>query len=167
VLYATHGYAYFFAYAVFFSALIVTVRTDLEHMLISRLATIGVIPIAWILSLLGLLPISLSTSLLGSFIGYGSLWLVAYLFYALTKKHGLGEGDFDLLALIGAFCGPQGVFIALLVGSWIGTLVSLIYIIASKKNLQVKIPFGPFLALGAMCYVLWHNTIEHIIFSLI
>ena len=151
---------YFFGYAIFFSALIVTVRTDLEHMLISRLATIGMLPCAWILSYFGMLPITLWESLIGTLIGYASLWIVAHLFYLITKKHGLGEGDFDLLALIGAFCGIEGVCIAVFVGSWIGTVISIGYIITSRKNLQVKIPFGLFLALGAMCYVVLQNDIH-------
>ena len=152
---------YFIAHALFFSALIVTIRTDLEHMLISRLATIGMIPLAFILSYLGMLPINLSESLFGTVVGYLALWIVARIFYGLTGKHGLGEGDFDLLALIGAFCGAEGVFITILIGSWVGTVVSMIYIVASKKkNLQIKVPFGPFLALGAISYVIWHNAIE-------
>lgn len=158
---------HFIAHAIFFSALIVTIRTDLEYMLISRLATIGVIPAAWLLSYFGMLPITLPASLLGTLIGYLALWIVARIFYALTKKHGLGEGDFDLLALIGAFCGAQGVFITILLGSWLGTIVSMIYIIASKKkNLQLKVPFGPFLALGAMSYVIWQDAIERFLFIL-
>ena len=154
---------YFFAYALFFSALLVTVRTDLEYMLISRLTTIGVIPCAWLLSYFGMLPITLYTSIVGTVVGYASLWIIAYIFYALTKKHGLGEGDFDLLALIGAFCGSGGVFITVLIGSWIGTFISIVYIIAAKKNLQAKIPFGPFLAFGAMCYVIGQDAIEQLL----
>lgn len=154
---------HFFSHALFFSALIVTVRTDLEYMLISRLATLGMIPFAWICSFAGLLPIDLKESILGACVGYLSLWVVARIFYAATKKHGLGEGDFDLLALIGAFCGPQGVLISLLIGSWFGTAISLMYIVACKKNLQVKIPFGPFLAFGAMSYVIWQSHIEQLL----
>lgn len=167
--FALYAYAptYFYAHAVFFSALIVTVRTDLEHMLISRLATIGVIPIAWTLSYFGMLPITLAGSLIGAIIGYLSLWIVAHIFYTLTKKHGLGEGDFDLLALIGAFCGTPGVFIAILIGSWVGTIASILYIIASrKKSLHIKVPFGPFLALGAMSYVIWQDAIEQLLLML-
>lgn len=166
---ALYAYApeYFFAHAIFFSALIVTVRTDLEYMLICRLATVGIIPIAWILSYFGMLPITLPASLLGTVIGYLALWIVARVFYALTKKHGLGEGDFDLLALIGAFCGIPGVFISILIGSWVGTIASMIYIIASrKKSLNIKVPFGPFLALGAMCYVIWQDVIEQLLLML-
>lgn len=166
ILLYTYAPDHFIAHAIFFSALIVTVRTDLEYMLISRLATIGVIPLAWTLSYLGFLPISLPESFIGTIVGYLALWIVARIFYALTGKHGLGEGDFDLLALIGAFCGVGGVFTAILIGSWVGTVVSMIYIVASKKkSLQIKVPFGPFLALGAMSYIIWHSAIERFLVS--
>jgi leader peptidase (prepilin peptidase)/N-methyltransferase len=161
-----HQPEYFMGYALFFSALLVIVRTDLQYMLISRLSSIGMIPFAWILSYFNILPLTLSASLLGTVVGYLTLWLVAYLFYALTKKHGLGEGDFDLLALIGSFCGIEGVFISILIGSWVGTIISLAYIAISGKNIHIKVPFGPFLAFGAMSYVIWHDVIEQFLITL-
>ncbi len=151
---------FFPAYALFFSALIVTIRTDLEYMLISRMVTLALLPVAWLLSYFQLLPITLTQSLIGSLLGFFSLFFIAQTFYFLTKKHGIGEGDFDLLALIGAFTGAKGVFFTLLIGSWIGSIISIAYIIIAGKNVQAKIPFGPFLALGTMSYVLWHNSIE-------
>ncbi len=154
---------YFLAYALFFSALIVTIRTDLEYMLISRMVTLALLPIGWLLSYFHLLPIDLTQSLIGSLLGFFSLFFIAQIFYLLTKKHGIGEGDFDLLALIGAFTGARGVFFTLLIGSWIGSIISIAYIIIARKNAQAKIPFGPFLALGAMSYVLWHDLIEQVV----
>jgi leader peptidase (prepilin peptidase)/N-methyltransferase len=154
---------YFPAYAFFFSALIVIIRTDLEYMLISRASTLWLIPCAYALSYLNMLPLTLQESVIGSIVGYLTLFLVAHIFYLITKKQGMGEGDFDLLALIGAFVGLQGIFITLLIGSWIGTIAGIAYIFIGGKNLQVKIPFGPFLAFGAMSYVLWHDAIEQII----
>lgn len=147
------------AYAVFFSALLVSIRTDLEHMLISRLATIGMIPFAYFFAAIGLLPIALWQSLVGSVIGYLILYLIATIFYGITKKHGLGEGDFDLLAMIGAFIGLDGICITLSIGSWVGLIVGLGYILFAGKHFRIKIPFGPFLALGAMSYVFLQKPI--------
>ncbi len=151
---------YLFAYVIFFSALIVIIRTDLEHMLIMQATTLYIIPIAYVLSYTNMLPISLWQSVIGSCIGYGSLWSIAYLYYICTKKQGLGAGDFDLLACIGAFTGVEGVLCTLLIGSWLGSIISIVYILYTKQGMQTRIPFAPFLALGAMIYVCLQDAIH-------
>src|SRR5205085_7679082 len=54
------SYRYFFAYFIFISALIVTIRSDIETMLISRYVTLFLVPIAFIFSWLNMIPIPLS-----------------------------------------------------------------------------------------------------------
>jgi len=73
----------------------------------------------------------------------------------------MGEGDFDLLFLIGAFTGIIGCWATITIGSMIGSIVGIIniaYLRLSTTNtdasLTTKIPFGPFLALGAILYVM-------------
>lgn len=147
--------SYFLGYFIFFSALIITIRTDLDEMLISGYATTYLIPVGFFLSFFQLIPISIIDSILGASIGYGSLSLIASLFHRLTKKEGLGQGDMDLLGFIGAFTGIYGCWISLLLASIFGSLVGIIYLSITKKNTHhTRIPFGPFLALGAMSFVL-------------
>ena len=147
---------YFFGYFIFFSALIVSIRTDLAEMLISRYATLFLIPAGCILSYLELLPLTMMQSIVGALVGYGLLYLIAALFYRSTKKEGLGQGDMDLLSFIGAFTGIYGCWISLLLASVFGSLIGIIYLNITKQNTQVtRIPFGPFLALGAMGFVLF------------
>jgi len=62
---------YFFGYFILISALIVTIRSDLETMLISRYVTLCLVPFGLLFSALGLLPISLTESIVGSFVGFG------------------------------------------------------------------------------------------------
>lgn len=166
-IFALHQYVphtYFFGYFILFSALIVTVRTDLEHMLIAQEVCLYPIPLACILSYNGLLPINLSQSICGAVIGYGLLWSIARLYYLVTKQHGLGEGDFDLMALIGAFTGIEGVISSLFIASWIGTIVGIIYLLLYKQSRECRLPFAPFLSCGAMIYVYFQNSI-HIWFT--
>jgi leader peptidase (prepilin peptidase) / N-methyltransferase len=146
---------YFFSYFILFSALIVTIRTDMEKMLISRLVTLYLIPLGFLLSYYNLLPISSLQSLIGSILGFFSLYIINKIFYIFTKKQGIGEGDFELLALIGSFTGPIGVFYSIFIGSILGSLLGIILIILNKSNLQSKLPFGPFLANGAIIYILF------------
>lgn len=150
---------YFAAYFIFFSALIVSVRSDLETMLISRYVTLFLVPAGFLLSGVGLLPITLTQSILGALGGYALLWGTAQFFFLFTRKEGIGQGDVELLALIGAFTGIAGAWISLLIGSLAGSLIGLSYIALTKIGRNAKIPFGPFLALGAFGYVFFREPL--------
>jgi leader peptidase (prepilin peptidase) / N-methyltransferase len=153
---------YFPAYFFFFSALIISIRTDLESMLISRWVSIFAVPVGWILAGLGFLPITLKVSVVGSLAGYLLLWIVGHVFMLITKQPGLGLGDVELLSFIGAFIGPLGAWITLIVGSFLGTIGGTIQWAATKSR---KIPFGPFLALGAISYVLFQSQLIRLFIS--
>jgi leader peptidase (prepilin peptidase)/N-methyltransferase len=150
------------AYMLFFSALIITIRTDLETLLISRFVTLFLAPAGLIFSYFNLIPISLMQAMAGFIFGYSVLYFVAYLFHFFTQKEGLGQGDVELLAFIGAFTGVIGCWLSLLIGSISGSLVGLILMITKKE--QKLIPFGPFLALGAITYLLLQQSLLSLIF---
>ena len=59
-------------------------------------------------------------------------------------------GDVKFLAFIGAFIGPLPTVIALFAASLLGTIYGIIYLTATKQGRKTPIPFGPFLALGAL-----------------
>lgn len=146
------------AYGLFFSALIISMRTDIEAMLLISWVTAGLIPLGLLLSAMGYLPLTLLESFLGASFGGGILWLVRYLFWLFRKQEGMGWGDIELLAGIGAFVGPIGVCMTLLLGSLTGSLVGLaILACSSSQTGQLRLPFGAFLAAAAMAYVLWGN----------
>lgn len=150
--------AYFASYFFFFSALIVTIRTDLETMLISRFVSLYAVPIGFLCAYLHLLPISLYQSTLGAITGFLFLWLVAHLFYKITGKIGMGDGDPELLAFIGSFTGFFGWWTSLLLASLLGSLIG-IPLALYTKNRSLKLPFGPFLAFGALTFVLFQRYI--------
>lgn len=142
----------FISYFIFFSALIINIRTDLENMVISQLFSIYLVPLGLILAYFNFTQISFKESLLGAFVGYFSLWLIAKLFKFFAKKEGLGVGDMELLAMIGSFLGPLGIYFSVLIGSITGLIFGLIYLLVTKKDKQTPFPFGPFLSLGALFY---------------
>ncbi|MBS1986931.1 prepilin peptidase [Candidatus Dependentiae bacterium] len=156
---------YFPAYFLFFSALLVTIRTDLETLLIARLCTIHLIPIALLLSAVDLLPLSFFESMFGAALGYLLLYGMMHFFTRLTGKQGMGLGDLDLLACIGAFTGPSGAWISLLIGSTCGSIAGCVMMLIMKRSKEEPLPFGPFLALGAMIYVLWQQQLLAMLFS--
>ena len=144
---------YWVGYGIFFSALIITIRTDLETMLIFRPVSIGFVPIGFLCSSLRLLPLTPTHSILGALFGYGTLWLIAWIFRYLRNIEGLGEGDLELLAMIGSFIGPTGAWISLFLGSVIGSIVGIVLL---RKSRNQAVPFGPWLSLGAIIFALMH-----------
>lgn len=145
---------YFFAYFILFSALIVNMRSDIEMMLISRFTTWGIIPLGLVLSIMQGLPITLISSLWGMSIGYFSLYSISWLFFKITGKRGIGEGDFDLLALIGTFVGPWYCWQTLWFGSVLGSCYGLFLLYMRRSTRSQPIPFGPFLSVSAIGIIL-------------
>ena len=138
------------AYFILFSALIVSIRSDLETMLISRYMTLFLVPLGIAFSYFGLLPINLWQSIAGSLFGYLLLWSIARLFLRITGKKGMGEGDFELLSLIGSFLGLSGTWYSLMLGAIAGSLIGLFMVHSHHATRNTKIPFAPFLALAAI-----------------
>lgn len=151
---------YWIAYALFFSALIVTIRTDLEYMLISQHMTIYLIPLNLLAAAFGMLPLSLSESIVGALVGYGFLYLISFVSSTLMGKRAIGEGDLDLLALIGSCTGIIGCWLSLTIGALLGSVIGGTYLIMSGKSYKNPIPFAPFLAAGAIIYVLYEEILQ-------
>lgn len=147
------------AYSIFFSALLVTIRTDLEFMLISRYASVFLIPLGLFFSSYHYIELSFFESIVGTLTAYLFLRLASIIFFKLAKKEGMGEGDAELLAFIGSFIGLGGWWISLIVASLFGSLYGIGYMIWTQKKDSTKIPFGPFLALGALAYVLFQDQL--------
>jgi leader peptidase (prepilin peptidase)/N-methyltransferase len=72
---------------------------------------------------------------------------------------GMGGGDVKLLAMIGAFIGWKGVLFTILCSSFIGTVVGVTLMLVSSADSKYAVPFGPFLSLGAVIYVLWGEVL--------
>ncbi len=162
LLYITVPTHYFFAYFIFFSALIVTIRSDIETMLISRFMTIFLAPLGCAFSVYGLLPLSLKESISGALFGYFFLLSINYIFKSLRNQNGIGQGDFDLMLFIGSFTGILGCWISITLGSMIGSLYGISTLFLSNNDHSfhnLKIPFGPFLAFGALLFVLAQKQI--------
>jgi leader peptidase (prepilin peptidase) / N-methyltransferase len=68
-------------------------------------------------------------------------------------REAMGRGDLKFIAAIGAFLGWRGVLCSIFAGSLVGTLVGLTTIILGKRAASAKIPFGPYLAVGALLWM--------------
>jgi leader peptidase (prepilin peptidase)/N-methyltransferase len=87
--------------------------------------------------------------------GGGTLLVVAWGYQLITGKDGMGGGDIKLLAMIGAFLGWQGVLFTIMASSVIGTGVGVVAMLRAGKDMKMAMPFGPFLAMGAIIYLFW------------
>jgi leader peptidase (prepilin peptidase)/N-methyltransferase len=149
----------FISHLLFFTALIVATRTDLHDMVIFQGSTLFVIPFGFLASFFGLTRITLIESVIGVIFGYGVLWMIGIIFKIVMKREGIGHGDFEILALIGAFLGLWGVWFSLMLASIVGLFVTGAYLWLSGKSRSTRIPFVPFLALGATLFFFFQDQL--------
>ena len=156
----------------FTAALVLITFIDLDHFFIPDEVSLPGILIGLGASLL---PggIGLVDSLLGTVLGGGVLWALAWSYERATGVEGMGFGDVKLLAMIGAFLGWQALPVVMIVASVAGSLAGVLAIFGAQGRAAMRrvraqfgwralpvfirrrarttaIPFGPFLALGAV-----------------
>ena len=153
-------------YYAFIATLLVITFIDIDHQIIPDVITLPGIPIFFAASF-ALTQITFVESLIGIVVGGGSLFLVAWLYHLLTKKEGMGGGDIKLLAMIGAVIGWKGVLFTIFVASAVGTLVGMLIILKTRKTMKLAVPFGPFLALGGISYILFGPQLINWYFNLL
>lgn len=92
-------------------------------------------------------------SLAGFAFGGGILLLISEVYLRLRRRIGLGFGDVKLLAMIGAFLGIEGAFYSMFLGSLFGAVFGITLMLVYRKNSAYQLPFGPYLAVGAVLYL--------------
>ncbi len=146
------------AYAAFYSALLVITGTDLSHTIIPDSVTLPGIVVG-VISAATILPVGLMNSLLGVLIGGGLLWGLAVVSPYLFGKEGMGGGDIKLLGMVGAFLGWRPALLTIMIGALVGSVLGLSLIAFKILRRDEYIPFGPFLALGALISLFFHQHI--------
>ena len=92
----------------------------------------------------------LGSSVTGAAVGAGVIWGLALLGKLIYKKDAVGDGDIFLMGGIGALCGWQGVVSCVVMASFFGSLYGVTLLILKRADRMSHMPFGPFLALGAI-----------------
>jgi leader peptidase (prepilin peptidase)/N-methyltransferase len=145
-------------YTALVAALIVVSFIDLDEQIIPDVISLPGIVLGLVVSALGQGP-RLFDSIIGVLVGGGILYAVAVGYRVLTGREGMGGGDIKLLAMIGAFLGWRGVLVTLIIGSFTGAVVGISLIVARRTQSRIPIPFGPFLALGAVCALVFGDQL--------
>jgi len=143
---------------VFVCTLIVISFIDLDHQIIPHILTLGGIPVFAVLAVL-FMGLTVIDAFCGIMIGAGVLYFVAVYYEALTGREGMGGGDVNLLAMLGAFFGWKSILFILLVSSLLGAVVGLVLILFQGRDMKYAVPFGPFLCMAALVYLFFGNSL--------
>ena len=142
-------------------SLIVLTMIDYDHQLLPDDITIPILWLGLIINYFGLIT-TLEAAVLGAVAGYLILWAVYWLFKILTGKEGMGQGDFKLLAALGAWMGWQALPQIILLSSLIGALIGIGLILIKGRDKNIPIPFGPYLAGAGFVSLLWNEEIAQL-----
>ena len=134
---------------VFAAALIALFAIDLEHHLLPNVITLPGIVVGLIVSLV-LPPGIVDALILGTLLGGGVLWAIGEAYYRYSGQEGMGGGDVKMLAMIGAFLGWKLVLVTLVLSSVGGSLIGMLVIAIKRGGMKHALPYGTFLALGAL-----------------
>lgn len=120
------------------------------------------LPLLWLGLLLNLNHTftDINSALIGAIAGYLALWTVHHSFKLITKKEGMGYGDFKLLALLGAWMGWQFLPAIIIISSLVGSITGISLILFKKHQREIPIPFGPYLAIAGWIVLLWGTQIN-------
>ncbi len=138
-------------YVVFASLLMIISFIDIEHLMIPDFLMLAGVALGLVYSLY-------SGNIVDSLVAVCAAFVFMYLLGEgakfFLKKDALGEGDIKLMVMLGSMLGLRQTFIAMAFGSMTGAFVGLILISVGMLNRDDQIPFGPFLALGAVVSIL-------------
>lgn len=119
------------------------------------------LPLLWIGLVASLVPVftDVRSAVIGAAAGYLILWTVYQAFRLVTGKEGMGYGDFKLLAAIGALLGWQVLPMVILLSSLVGAVVGITLIVATRRDRNIPIPFGPYLAAAGFIAMLYGDAL--------
>lgn len=141
-----------FFYFAFVTALVVITFIDLEQQIIPDEITLPGLALGVLAGWL-ILPdpfmrtalMGIKNVLIGSATGFGLYYLIA-----AASRGGMGGGDIKMMAMVGAILGWKGVLLTTFVGSLAGSVAGLYIIVFKGGGRKSKVPFGPFLTMGAL-----------------
>ena len=140
---------------------------DLKHYIIPDVLTYSLMIIGFIKSFYpNLNPIfpNYINSLIGGIFGYIIIWSIIYFYKQFRKKEGMGLGDAKLLSAIGFWFGWISIPFVIFLSSIIALASVTPSLLKKSKKLSSQIPFGPYIIIGTLIYLLFESNIQTIIF---
>jgi leader peptidase (prepilin peptidase)/N-methyltransferase len=97
----------------------------------------------WLVSLIG--------AAIGALAGGGSLWLMGFIWRKLRGVEAMGMGDVKMMLMVGAFLGWRLAILTIFIGVFSGSIAGIAVMFRrGRRNLQMMLPFGIFLGIGAV-----------------
>lgn len=103
--------------------------------------------------------VSSQDAIIGAITGYMIFAIVQLIFGYFTNKVGMGQGDYKLLAALGAFTGWQMLPLIILLASFTGITFTLIQMLIKHDFKSTPLPFGPYLAVAGWLALIWGHEI--------
>lgn len=127
---------------------------DYRYLLLPNVLTLSLLAFGLIINVNHTLA-PLQESVIGALAGYISLAMIDTVYFLWRKQHGIGQGDWKLLAAIGACLGWQPMLLTVFLASLLGTIAGLVLLASKRTTLQSPLPFGVFLSLAAYLLLLY------------
>lgn len=139
--------------------LIAMALIDLDTTLLPDSLTLPLIGLGLVGALAGWTRVPLADAVIGALLGYFSLWLLSFLYRLVRGVPGMAEGDFKMLAGLGALLGWKALPSVVLLSSAVGAAVGIALIAFKGHRREVPIPFGPYLAGGGLAALFFGETL--------
>jgi leader peptidase (prepilin peptidase)/N-methyltransferase len=98
---------------------------------------------------------SLAGAFIGALVGGGSLWLMGWIWEKLRGIEAMGLGDVKMMLMVGAYLGWRLTILNIFMGVFSGSLIGIgLMLRQGKRNMQMLLPFGVFLGIGAIAALL-------------
>ena len=140
---------------------------DLKHFIIPNEISFSMMALGFIKSfdpnLHSLFP-NYINSLIGGLFGYGIIWSIIFFYKQIRKKDGMGLGDAKLFAVIGFWFGWIAIPFVVFLSSIIALISVVPSLLKNSKNLSSQIPFGPYIIIGTLVYLLFENSFKSLVF---
>ncbi len=141
---------------------------DLKHFIIPNSLTFPLMILGFLKSfdpyLNPLFP-NYINSLIGGLFGYGIIWSIIFFYKQVRKKEGMGLGDAKLLSVIGFWFGWIAIPFVIFISSIVALFSVIPSLIKKSKNMSSQIPFGPFLILGCLGFIIFKNEYQFLLFG--
>ena len=153
---------------ILFLTFIIIFFIDLKHFIIPNSLTFSMMVLGFFKSfdqnLNSLFP-NYFNSLLGGILGYGIIWSIIFFYKLVRNKEGMGLGDAKLLAVIGFWFGWTAIPFVIFSSSIVALISVIPSLLNKSKKLSSEIPFGPYIIIGCILYIVFNEQYKDLLFG--